>query len=260
VWGPFFSNLQKIEKFSMTDLEPVKLDKTGITEFDQLEHVVTGLTQKIIADFQNQKQFSEDISHELQTPLAIISSKLESLLDNSECRDISSSLESVYSSVQRLSKLNKALILISKIENNQFFSGEKSNLKSLFMEKLDEFSELLTLRKLTVETSFDDDFIVPVPPVLAEILVNNLLSNSINHNIQGGKIRMEMSSNHVSLCNTGNHEIAEPEKIFNRFYKANPSGTSVGLGLAIVKKICDIHHLCVDCQFVNNFHCFTLKT
>lgn len=259
VWQPFFSNLKIIEQFSVTAQKQVNLDNTGISEFDQLNDVVTGLTRQIIADFQNQKQFSEDVSHELQTPLAIISSRLESLLGNQELNKHAETLNSIYTSVRRLSKLNKALILLSKIENNQFASTEQSNMKTIVDEKLDEFSELIALKQLTPEKEITEDFMVSIPPALAEILASNMLSNSINHNTEGGKIRIEMNSNRMLICNSGTTKIAEPEKLFNRFYKVDPFSQSVGLGLAIVKKICDLHHIEIQYHFNDNFHCFELN-
>ncbi|HKI90078.1 MAG TPA: HAMP domain-containing sensor histidine kinase [Draconibacterium sp.] len=260
VWQPFFSNLKKIEQFSITAQQPVQLNNTGISEFDQLNDVVTGLTRQIISDFQNQKQFSEDVSHELQTPLAIISSRLESLLGNPELNKHAEILNSIYISVRRLSKLNKALILLSKIENNQFALTEQSNLKTIIDEKLEEFSELIALKQLTLEKEITGDFVVPVPPALAGILISNLLSNSINHNTEGGKIRIEMNSNRMQICNSGTTKIADPEKLFNRFYKVDPASQSVGLGLAIVKKICDLHGLTIQYQFQNKMHIFTIKS
>jgi hypothetical protein len=259
VWQPFFSNLKIIEQFSVTTQQPVQLSNTGISEFDQLNEVVTGITRQIITDFQNQKQFSEDVSHELQTPLAIISSRLESLLGNQELNKHAEILNSIYASVRRLSKLNKALILLSKIENNQFASEEQSNLKTIVTEKLEEFSELIALKQLSLEKEIADDFMVSIPPALTEILVSNILSNSINHNTEGGKIRIEMNSNRMLICNSGTIKITEPEKLFNRFYKADPSSQSVGLGLAIVKKICDLHHIHIQYVFTNYFHCFILR-
>ncbi len=259
VWQPFFSNLAIIENFSVTTQQPLELGSTGISEFDHLNKVVTGLTRQIITDFQNQKQFSEDISHELQTPLAIISSRLENLLGNPALKDFSEILNSIYSSVRRLSKLNKAMILLRKIENNQFAAEEHTNLKIIVTEKLEEFSELISLKKLQLETDIKNNLIVPVPLALSEILISNLLSNSINHNTKGGKISIQIIGNQLSICNSGHEKIAEPEKLFNRFYKVDPSSNSVGLGLAIVKKICDLHRVEIQYHFNDNFHCFKLN-
>ena len=260
LWQPFFINLNRIQHFSIHAREAVQLEKTGISEFDQLNEVIKKLTAQIITDFQNQKQFTEDVSHELQTPLAVISTRLENLLGSSELTRNRETLNSIYASVRRLSKLNRAMILLSKIENNQFASEEQSSLKTIVAEKLDEFSELIELKQLTIETEFINDFVVGVPPSLAEILISNLLSNSINHNTAGGKIQIIMNSNHFGICNSGTRIIAEPEKLFNRFYKSDPSSQSVGLGLAIVKKICDLQHLEIRYQFNENLHCFEITS
>ena len=259
VWLPFYRNLKIVEQFTVYGKTPVSLVKSGITEFDQLNSVITGLTKQVISDFQNQKQFSEDVSHELQTPLAIISSQLETFLSDGGLNgQHAEKLKSIYSSVRRLARLNKDLILLSKIENNQFASIEKTNLKAVITEKLDDFSELIKLKKLSLETSFTDDLIIQLPAALAEILVNNLLSNSINHNIAGGKIRIESLAGQLTISNLGTDEILNAERLFNRFYKENPSSQSVGLGLAIVKRICENYSVEVEYTFENDLHKFTL--
>lgn len=256
LWQPFFTNLERIKQFSVTRMEVVQLEKTGIFEFDQLNSVVSGLTTQIIADFQNQKQFSEDVSHELQTPLAIISSRLEGLLENPVLKEHSEILTGIYASVRRLSRLNKALILLRKIENNQFTSEEQTNLTRVVNEKLEEFSELITLKNLQLETVSNADLVVPIPLALAEILINNLLSNSINHTTKGGQIKIELTVQKLMICNSGTKSIPDPEKLFNRFYKGDPASQSVGLGLAIAKKICDLHHLKINYHFKDGKHCF----
>ena len=141
----------------------------------------------------------------------------------------------------------------------KFVSVESTNLKDLIIGKLDEFSELIRLKKLNSETAVDDDFIISINPALAVILVNNLLSNAINHNTEGGKIRIEINSGRLSICNSGTSEIAHPETIFNRFSKADPSSNSVGLGLAIAKKICDYYSLSIRYSFSDSMHIFTLS-
>lgn len=260
IWQPFFLSLKKIEEFSVTDKVAVNLEKTGIYEFDQLNSVADRLTSQIITDFQNQKQFSEDISHELQTPLAVVISHLESLLGDPTLNEHSKTLNSIYASVRHLSKLNKAMILLSKIENNQFAWMEETDLKEVMITKLEEFSELINLKKLQLETHLDNALLVHISPSLAEILINNLLSNSINHTTKGGKIKISFSDKRMVICNTGTEQIVEPKKLFDRFYKGDSSSQSVGLGLAIVKKICDLHKLEIRYQFNEGLHCFELTS
>ncbi len=260
LWQPFFANLERIKQFSVVSEKALQFEDTGIFEFDQLNAVVSDLSSQIIADFQNQKQFSEDISHELQTPLAIISSRLESLLDEPKLKEHRETITSIYSTVHRLSRLNKAMILLSKIENKQFALYEQTNLTQVVKEKLEEFSELITLKNLQPAYDLNSDLIVPIPLALAEILINNLLSNAVNHTTKGGKIKIEIDSRKMVICNTGIKSIPEPNRLFSRFYKVDPSSNSVGLGLAIVKKICDLYPVKIHYHFTENFHVFEVTS
>lgn len=258
LWHPFFANLKIMEQFSVSASQPVQLKETGIFEFDQLNKVTTRLTSQIITDFQNQKQFSEDISHELQTPLAIISSRLESLLEEPGLKEHREAITSIYSTVHRLSRLNKAMILLSKIENKQFASDEQTDLTQVVKEKLEEFSELITMKSLQPVSDLNSILIVSIPLALAEILINNLLSNAVNHTTKGGQIKIEINSRKMVICNKGTESIPEPDRLFSRFYKVDPSSNSVGLGLAIVKKICDLYPLNIHYHFIENLHCFEI--
>ncbi len=259
VWLPFYTNLKIVGQFSINQKKPVNLEPSGITEFDQLNTVLTKLTKQIISDFQNQKQFSEDVSHELQTPIAIINSQLEMLLDEPDLtQQHAETVSKIYESVRRLSKLNKELVLLMKIENKQFPVSETANLAQVFDDKIAEFAELIELKNLSIETNFNSNFEVEMPGLLAEILANNLLMNSINHNLKGGKIIIETDDSFLKISNSGNAAITRPEMLFNRFYKENVSSNSVGLGLAIVKRICDNYLLSIDYSFSENAHTFTL--
>lgn len=259
VWLPFYTNLKIVGQFSINQKKPVNLEPSGITEFDKLNTVLTKLTKQIISDFQNQKQFSEDVSHELQTPLAIINSQLETFLNEPDLtQQHAETVGKIYDSVRRLSKLNKELVLLMKIENKQFPVSGTVNLSHVFDSKIAEFAELIELKNLSIETNFANNFEVEMPGLLAEILANNLLMNSINHNLKGGKIIIETDDSFLKISNSGNAAITRPEMLFNRFYKENVSSNSVGLGLAIVKRICDNYLLSIDYSFSENAHTFTL--
>lgn len=257
VWAPFYGNLQKIEAFRLSDFSPLQLSQTGITEFDALNKSVVGLTDQIIADYKNLKQFSEDAAHEMQTPLAIISTKLETLLNDPESGEKQlKTAQAAHQAVQRLSKLNKYLLLLTKIENNQFVSTEKVNLYDLITDKIFEFQELFQLKDITTELQMNLNVQVESNPVLANLLINNLLSNAINHNIQGGSIRISLTDKQLEISNTGRAEMANPDRLFARFYKESTSGNSVGLGLAIVSKICEVQQWKVFYAYHKPFHRF----
>lgn len=257
IWKDFYLNLATTRSFSLQKQVPIQLRKTNIIEFDELNNVIFNLTNKVISDYQNLKQFSEDASHEIQTPLAIISTKMESILNDPELTGPQlETIRSVLAAVHRLSRLNKELLLLTKIENNQFIVVEKISLEEIIREKLTEFQELIDLQGITFEMQFANDFEIESNPVLAELLINNLISNSINHNIQGGLIRIVQNLNGLEIWNTNMTKILHPERLFSRFYKENPSSKSVGLGLAIVAKICEVQNWKVSYRQVESMHCF----
>jgi signal transduction histidine kinase len=259
VWLPFYNNLKLVKNFSLNDLSPLHLKPTGIKEFNELNKVIFSLTEKVISDYKSVKQFSENASHEIQTPLTIISAKLESLINSNGLNtEQLEKVKSIYSSVHRLSKLNKSLLLLTKIENKQFRDVEEISIRKVIEEKLIEFQELISLGNLKLETFLDKDILVVISPLLADILINNLISNSINHNKEKGKIKIEIKERQLSISNSGNTILSNSGNIFNRFYKENPSSKSVGLGLAIVKKICDTHNIKITYSFKENMHCFML--
>ncbi len=259
IWNPFYKNLQSIGEFSMREHSPITLVKTGIAEFDELNEAVIRLMNQIIVDFNNLKHFSEDASHEIQTPLAIITAKLESLLNDADLNEKQlKTIQSVRISLHRLSKLNKELLLLTKIENNQFSLVTKLNLYHLFQEKLDEFQELLELKGISVENQLTDIFEMNGNPVLVDLLVSNLISNAINHNIHGGLIRIIHKSDGFEILNTGLVKISNPERLFSRFYKENASSNSVGLGLSIVSKICEVQKWDIHYRMEGNLHCFSV--
>ena len=259
VWLPFNENLKLMQKFSVNDLSPLKLKHTGISEFDNLNKILTSLTEKVVSDYKALKQFSEDAAHELQTPLATIRAKLESLINSNKLTSKQAEIiQSVYSSVDRLTKLNKSLILLTKIENRQFTDVVKIDMKAFIQNKLIEFEELIELKNLQVKSSFARETTIEMSQILADILINNLISNAINHNTTGGGIAIELLDKELSICNSGERRLAAPEKIFARFFKDNPSSKSIGLGLAIVKKICDTQRFQIEYSFSEKKHCFRL--
>lgn len=259
VWLPFFNNLKIIEKFSVNDKKPVLLEKTGISEFEKLNTVLAGLTGQIKLDYKNLKQFTEDVSHELQTPVAIIRSKLETLINDSELSEKqANTLQTIYSTANRLARLNKSLILLAKIENLQFPETSEISLQELINEKLNEWQELMELKQIIPDCNFLNDIRVKISSELAEILISNLISNAINHNVSNGKINIILQNNQLIISNSGKNELANPGDVFTRFYKENSSSKSLGLGLAIVKKICDTYSISMKYSFKNRLQAFSL--
>ena len=238
IWQPFYHNLEILKNFSLREENPISLKSSDITEFEELNSSVKKLTEKIRSDYHSLKEFTENASHEIQTPLAIIQSKLELLMQIPELSEEQARhIQSVYTTSQRLSKLNQTLLLLAKIENRQFPERKLVNLAELIEKQLGHYSDFIKEKGIIVEKHLGD-IIVTTNPVLAETLISNLLNNAIRHNIEQGQIKIELRDETFTIANTGKPLSVPPEKLFERFHKANQSSESLGLGLSLVKQIC----------------------
>jgi signal transduction histidine kinase len=215
------------------------------------------MTAKIHNDYLSQKEFNENSSHELQTPLAIIRNKLEMLIQsrNLDGKDMEI-IESIFDAVKRLNQLNKGLLLLSKIDNRQYESDKKINFNKIIFQSLALYDEQIQEKEIIVtkETPQQDVF-VEGNQVLLETLFNNLLSNAIRHNVtKGGKIDIVLSKSELKIRNTGPQLLSSPSLMFERFKKQSTSEYSIGLGLSIVKKICDVFHYRINYKYSEKNH------
>ncbi len=259
-WKPFIQSSSKLKSWKLSELHLVRFEKTGVTEFDQLNRMLEEMMAKMQADWVNLREFTENASHELQTPLAIMKSKLELLLNEDSITGMPhNQLYELFQTVDRLSKLNEALLLLSKIENRQFVERFEIDLSSLTQTRLSYLGELFAMKEIEVTSALEAPFIVQIHPMLADILVNNLLSNAMNHNFVGGSIELKSGNQEIVISNSGIRQPLDPQKIFRRFVKGSNSMNSNGLGLAIVAEICQANHIGLIYNYMNDCHCFTLR-
>jgi signal transduction histidine kinase len=259
VWSPFFNTLKQLKSFRIEQKKHVRFEDTDISEFQQLNESLTSLLKKVQEDFNNLKEFTENASHEIQTPLAIIKSKIETILqDKSLTPQLYQQIQVALESVSRLSKLSEALLLLSKIENRQFVEEKEMDICELIRQRLEFVEELTELKKLEVTVNFHSQIVIKINSYLAEILINNLLNNALKHNFEGGRIIITSSDKKIIFSNTGIPLTVPPEKLFHRFIKHKTGSESTGLGLSIVSEICKNYG--VDLQYDNNggFHNITL--
>ncbi|MCK9202927.1 MAG: HAMP domain-containing histidine kinase [Bacteroidales bacterium] len=259
VWIPFYRILSHLGYYDINREKPLELTKTDIYEFNQLNEALEKMSNKIRQDFINLKEFNENAAHELQTPLAVIKSKLDLLIqDESLTEEQMQLISSVYDATTRMSKLNQGLLLISKIENEQFPSAERINLSQVIEKTLDHFGELIGHKEIKVDSKMDPSAVVKMNRILAEILITNLLSNAIKHNLQSGSLDILLTAHQLIISNTGQPLDMDPADLFERFRKSNTSGQSVGLGLSIVRKIAMLYHMQISYQYFNGIHSLLL--
>jgi signal transduction histidine kinase len=261
LWAPFRRSLQKIRNTELNKIQTLHFEKTNTKEFNELNSSLNDMRDKIYRDYINMKEFTENAAHEMQTPIAVVRGKLELLLQDHNLNE--GQLQSVAEAsevLNRLGKLNQGLLLLSKIENNQYEPAASISLTGITKKYMQLFDELIKDKGLTVETDFKEDFNTRLHPVLADSLVANLLGNAIKYNYAGGSLMIMTGKTNYQISNTSRLQPIPHNKLFKRFNSSNDAGeSSNGLGLAIVKKIADANGLQVNYHGKNGVHYFELK-
>ena len=259
LWRPFYETLNQIEKFEIDKSNHPKFTETNIEEFNRLNNSIEKLITKNTSIYHSQREFIENAAHELQTPLAVFQAKIDTLIQNADfTQEQYKMLSSLNDSVSRLNRLNKNLLLLSKMENDIYNEKQTINLKEAIEKHFDFFTEQAKAKNLIIKTEMNEAVAVKSNPVLAEILISNLFLNAIRHNVSDGQVLVILSNHSLTFSNTGQSQNLVADKLFNRFSKSNPSEQGNGLGLAIIKKIADLNNWKISYSFANNFHSFSV--
>ena len=259
IWRPFYKALDTLKKFDLQRGGQVRFETSRVDEFNALNEELIKLTEKVNSDYRNLKEFTENMSHETQTPLAIIRSKLELLLQSDNLRP--EQMEQVHATldaINRLTKMNRGLIMLTRIENDQYAEEELVEIGALLQSRLEDLELFMQSRGLSVETVLAQDVSVRMNKYLADILVSNLLSNAIKYNREGGKLIVSLFADSLMVSNSGTPLSIPDHRIFERF-KRGDSPDSVGLGLAIVKRICDHYHFFLSYRYDEDLHRFYVQ-
>lgn len=260
LWQPFYNTLQSINNFKLGNSEKLNLFKTNIDEFALMNSTLQQALTKAADDYVVLKEFTENASHELQTPLAVIRSKLDLLIqDEHLTAQQSNTLQAAYEAIQKLSRMNQSLLLLTKIENRQFNETARLDFKRMTAEKINQFKEIWQNKNIIVTARLDESS-VKMNVLLADVLLNNLLSNATKHNIDGGNINIHLKQDGLIVSNTGNAQPLNTNFLFTRFYKGSTANENHGLGLSIVKQIAEVSGIMVGYSFEKeNTHTFLLK-
>ncbi|GAB3320759.1 HAMP domain-containing sensor histidine kinase [Larkinella ripae] len=260
LWHPFYETLSRIKRFNLASTTPLHLEKPEINEFRELNEVLRKMGDKMQQDYRSLKEFTENASHEIQTPLALINAKVEQLIQSEKLTETQTRwIEDIYQATRRMARLNQGLLLLAKIENHQFTGDQTIDLTALLTGKLEDMDEVLTHKKIGVEVRNEKPFAVQLPVPLAESLVTNLVNNAIKHNHAEGRLELISEGDQLWLSNTGSPLTTDPERLFERFKKEGTGPDSVGLGLAIIKEICENYGLRVQYEEEHGWHRFCLS-
>jgi signal transduction histidine kinase len=259
IWKPFYNTLNRLKAYRVDKQAILKLEKSPVIEFNDLNQAICVLTETSYRTYQTQKEFTENASHEMQSPLSVFQSKLELLMQTSPLNEEQASLiADMADASKRMLKLNKTLILLTKIDNDQFLEKENLSVKGILENLIKQYEFQISNQVMSLEFVDEGDVQIEANKTLIEILLGNLLSNSIRHNLSNGFVQIFLNEKELTIQNSGKPSALDRKKLFRRFQKESHDTESIGLGLEIVNKICALYHYQIQYQFINQMHVFNL--
>ena len=259
LWKPFYQTLKQVERFQFGTGERLRISNTKVTEFAHMNRVLESSITAAEKDFRILKQFTENASHELQTPLAIIRSKLDLILQQTGLSsEQSQAIDSAYGAVKRLKHISKSLLLLTKIGNIQYRDKIQIDLGKKIAETLAQFVDMATEKNIAVQVDLKG-LSVTMNIELCDTLLNNLVGNAIRHNYEGGHVFIQTKDNKLVIKNSGAVAPLDKGLIFSRFYKPEKNSDSTGLGLAIVKEICEQSGCSISYHWEEKRHVFVVE-
>ncbi len=259
LWKPFYLTLDGLEKYRLGEKISPTFENDSIHEFNLLNQTINRFIRDAEKEYFILKEFTENASHELQTPLAIVRSSLDMLIQDASLSESQSHyLQNAYTAIQKMAKLNQSLLLLNKIENRQFTAVNAFDFKTLVEEKMANWQELWQGRNLHISARLNP-VMISMNEELADIMLNNLFSNAARHSREGGDIHLELGSGIFRISNTAIAGPLDSGKLFKRFSKTGQLTDQHGLGLSIIKQIAEVSNIQVDYDYENGNHIFSLR-
>ncbi|MEP0984362.1 HAMP domain-containing sensor histidine kinase [Ekhidna sp.] len=258
-WQPFYQTLSSLKSFELSKDSSINLPKSDIQEFHEMNQSLLQLVKNNVDAYQQQKAFTENASHELQTPIALLKSKMDLLIQQKDLTpEISEMLNSIEAPLARLSRINKNLLLLAKVENHQYSDIEALDIKEYLESSITLFEDYLGDKQLQIFNNIKEPLLVNANSFLVETLIHNVLSNAIRHTSQSGQIEISCDGRMLQVKNTGKESL-DQNHLFERFSNATKDKVSSGLGLAIVREVANKYQWKVNYSFENGFHVFSME-
>lgn len=257
IWRPFYLILDKLKNYNIEQDKPIQLPSTSTSEFREFNAIISQLLKANRRAYQAQKEFTENASHEMLTPLAVINSQVDMLMQTPLTETQAQYIYSLQDTMGKMARINKSLLLLAKMDNQQFPTQEMIDAYPVVKKLIEQFTDQCKQKKLTINLNGPGPFIILINPVLLDILFSNLLSNAIKYSTSGATIQLTFQHRIFTISNPGK-AFAHPDKLFNRFHQENLAESGTGLGLSIVKKICDINNFKITYTYQEDHHQFKI--
>ncbi len=259
LWQPFYITIDRVKQYHLSEKKTLALEAVDIDEFTLLNKTINDMVERIQQDYISLKDFTGQAAHEMQTPLAIISSKLDLLMQNEAMLEKGAQhITDIENAVYRLSRVLQSLLLLTKVENRQFILNEEVDLDRVIKDKCMEYAEMAGSSQLLISLSLQPTTIL-FHQHLAEIIVSNLFNNAIRYNCPGGTVHITLKDLCLTISNSSPYQQLDHSKLFKRFYRGDHSEEGSGLGLSIVKQVCDMAGYTIKYQYAGGRHDFTIS-
>lgn len=256
---PLFILLDWLKDFQVGKENRPLVNDTHIDEFKILNDAVEKSAKQSETLYNKQKQFVENAAHELQTPLAVCMNRLELLCEHPDCTDsLLNEMSGLHYALNGIIRLNKSLLLLSRIENKQFPDTRDVNINQVTHHILDNIRDIYEDKSIKLTINESGTIIRKMNDSLASTLIMNLIKNAYVHNVNNGVIDIEITNDRITIENSSFGEINNTEMMFTRFSSQTKSSDSTGLGLAIVKSIANLYSITINYNYRDNRHIFTL--
>ncbi|MCL7986944.1 HAMP domain-containing histidine kinase [Sphingobacterium sp. lm-10] len=259
LYSPFYNLLQQMSNFDVRKKRPITTTITSIKELKRLNVIMHHLTRQTIRHYDVLQEFTENLAHEIRTPLANIKGKIELLMDRDLTETDLQSLSSMYDSVLRVSSINKSLVLLMRLEQHPP-AGESVDVMQDIRTTISEYEELMEMKNISIDVKTEGECHLFISRLLSPMVWSNLLSNAIRYNYVGGQIQITIYPDQVYIRNTGLSKGLDSSIIFNRFQSSLNNPDAIGIGLALVRKILNTYGYEISYEYKNSMHCFLVNS
>lgn len=257
---PLYKLISWLKKYKLGKRNIPLEGKTSIEEFCVLYSAAKAMTKRNDEIYAMQEHFVGNASHELQTPLSVCLNKIELLADNPECTEQQLiELDQLHRQLSSLAKINKSLLLLSRIEGHQFLETTEVNIVDIISDVLDNYEEIYEEKHIKIVRNIANDIKATMNLSLTQVLLTNLVKNAFVYNKQNGIIEISIKNKTLKISNTSNFLKLDTEQIFDRYKKMNVKKESIGLGLNIVRVIAERYNIKIDYDFIDGIHQFKLE-
>lgn len=239
IWSPFHKMIRTVSEFQLDKDKAYESIPSSILEFRELDKTITVITQKLQAEYNELKFFTAYLTHELQTPLAVMKAEIDLMLQEEKLSpEQIKRMLNIRHQIEIISRFEQAAILLKRIDLGKFKDEQTLNFSNLLLDKLDETEELIHLKSIQLKKEITPGVTLSIHPELADALLNNILSNSIRHNIMGGEIQIKLTSRYLQLINSTEKSSTRSNPDHNQHENESLTQRGLGVGLSIIAAIC----------------------